>query len=110
MPKKKPKEEKSDRVSYRELRNTPGRVWERLDADEPLTLVADGRPRALLIPLVDGDVRLAYEAYVRGRALLAASRLRRQMMASGKSAMGLQEVNALIAKARAARRSADRDG
>ena len=104
MPKKRPPSFESDRVTYRELRNTPGRVWERLDADEPLALVADGRPRALLIPLVDGDVRAAYEAFIRGRALLAAARIRKQVTAARTGPMGLKEVNDLIARTRQARR------
>lgn len=108
MPKKRPRPTETDRVTYRELRNTPGRVWERLDADEPLALVADGRPRALLIPLVDGDVRAAYEAYVRGRAMLAAARIRRQSAADRTGPRGLKEVNDLIARTRRARQSSRR--
>ena len=98
----------SENVTYRELRNTPGRVWERLEADEPLALVADGRPRALLIPLIDGDVRAAYEAFVRGRALLAAARIRKQAAASRIGPMGLKDVNDLIARTRRARTSSRR--
>lgn len=105
MPKKEPIRSDSDRVTYREIRNTPGRVWERLQADEPLTLVADGRPRALLIPLVDGDVAAAREAFVRGRAFLAAARIRKQAAATRAGPMTLKDVNALIARTRRARQS-----
>lgn len=105
MPKKKPALEQGDRVTYRELRNTPGRVWERLEADEPLALVADGRPRALLIPIVDGNVAAAYEAFVRGRAFLAAARVRKQAAADRTGPMGLKDVNDLIARTRRARQS-----
>lgn len=108
MPKKKTPAGESDRVTYRELRNTPGRVWERLEADEPLALVADGRPRALLIPLVDGDVAAAYEAFIRGRAMLAASRIRRQAAAGRSGPMTLKDVNDLIARTRRARQSSKR--
>src|SRR3954464_5911944 len=108
MPKRKPPMQDSDRVTYRELRNTPGRVWERLEADEPLALVADGRPRALLIPLVDGDVRSAYEAFIRGRAMLAAARIRKQAAATRQGPMSLKDVNELIARTRRARESTSR--
>jgi hypothetical protein len=108
MPRKKPARAESENVTYRELRNTPGRVWERLEADEPLALVADGRPRALLIPLIDGDVRAAYEAFVRGRALLAAARIRKQAAAARTGPMGLKEVNDLIARTRRAREATRR--
>jgi len=108
VPKKKPDIVESGRITYRELRNTPSRVWERLEADEPLALVADGRPRALLIPLADGDVRAAYEAFVRGRALMAASRMRQRAAATRSGRMTLDDVNGLIARTRRARRSTKR--
>jgi hypothetical protein len=97
-----------DKVTYRELRNTPGRVWERLADNEVLTLVAEGRPRAILVPVDDGDVGSAHEAYMRGRALLAAARLRRQARASGTSGMSLDQINALIRTTREQRRRAAR--
>jgi hypothetical protein len=98
----------SDRVSYRELRNTPGRVWERLAGKELLTLVADGEAKAILVPVEDGDVRAAQEAYTRGRALLAASRMRKRARAAGTSGMSLTEINAVIRSAREERHRAAR--
>jgi hypothetical protein len=93
----------SDRVTYRELRNTPGQVWERLANNEPLTLMAEGVAKAILVPVVDGDVQGAYEAFTRGRAMLAAARLRRDARQSGTDRMTLVEINALIRKTREAR-------
>ena|ERR1043165_337357 len=103
MPKK-PVGRLDDRVTYRELRNTPGQVWERLARAEALTLVADGEAKAILLPVSDGDVRTAQEAYVRGRAMLAAARLRRKAREAGTSKMSLKEINALIEATRAERR------
>lgn len=94
----------SDRVTYRELRNTPGRVWERLAANEPLTLIAEGEAKAILIPVQDGDVRAAEEAFVRGYAMLAAAKLRREARESAGGAMTLDEINSVIRKVRAARK------
>lgn len=89
-----------DRVTYRELRNTPGKVWERLAKDQPLVLVADGRPRALLVPIPDGDAAAAQEAYVRGRALLAVRRIQDEARRSGRSAMSRDDINRIIRAAR----------
>jgi hypothetical protein len=108
MRRKNPSKHERGRVPFRELLNTPGSIWETLEGVEPLALVADGRPRALLIPLVDGDVRSAYEAFVRGRALLAASRIRKRAAAARKGPMSLKDVNELIAKTRRARESSRR--
>jgi hypothetical protein len=104
MATRKNKASTGDRVTYRELRNTPGQVWERLRNDEPLTLVADGEAKAILLPIADGDARGAYEAYERGRAMLAASRLRRAAKTAGARKLSLDEINELIRKTRAARR------
>src|SRR5437773_5346924 len=99
MPKK-PTSSRSDRVTYRELRNTPGQVWERLARNDLLTLIADGEPKAILIPVADGDVRGAEEAYVRGRAILAASRMRRRARESAAATMALGDINELIKRTR----------
>jgi hypothetical protein len=90
----------SDRITYRELRNTPGRVWERLASDEPLTLVADGETKAVVIPVNDGDAQGAIEAYRRGRAMMAVARIRRRARESGTSRTSLAETNAIIREVR----------
>jgi hypothetical protein len=101
-------ESESDRVTYRELRNTPGRVWERLAENRVLTLVAEGKARAIVIPVDDGNARDALEAYRRGRAMMAISSLRRAARERGASAMGLTEINAIIRRTRDERRRAER--
>jgi len=98
----------SNRVTYRELRNTPGRVWERLADNQILTLVADGRARAIVIPVDDGDAQDALEAYRRGRAMMAVASMRRSARAGGASAMTLADVNAVIRQTRDERNRAER--
>ncbi len=98
----------SERVTYRELRNTPGRVWERLAANQILTLVADGKARAIVIPVDDGNAQNALEAYRRGRAMMAIASMRRSARASGASSMTLSDINAVIRKTRDERRRAER--
>jgi hypothetical protein len=105
-----PASREPDRVTYRELRNTPGRVFERLAAgDEPLTLVADGAPRALLIPIPDGDVATAREAYARGRALLALRRIQDRSRRAGTARLTPAEINRVIREVRQERARADQD-
>jgi hypothetical protein len=95
----------SDRVTYRELRNTPGRVWERLAGNEILTLIAEGGAKALLIPVRDGDASAALEAYRRGRAMMALASMRRTARENGTSRMTLAEINEVIRETRAERRA-----
>ena len=109
MPKKKPgTTQTTDRVTYRDLRNTPGRVWERLADKEMLTLIADGEAKAILVPVENGDVRSAYEAFTRGQAMLAASRLRRKAREAGTNKLSLSDINAVIGAARDKRNRSNR--
>jgi hypothetical protein len=98
----------SDRITYRELRNTPGRVWERLAKDEPLTLVAEEEAKAVVRPRSDGDAAAALEACRCGRAMMAVARLRRDAGQSGSSKHAVDEINELIAKVRIDRGRRDR--
>ena len=95
----------SSRVSYRELRNTPGRVWERLANDEPLTLVADGEAKAIVIPVHNGDVAGALEAFRRGQAMISLRQIRERARKSGTSKMTLAEINEVVREVRAERRA-----
>ena len=95
----------TDRITYRELRNTPGRVWERLADDTPLTLVADGEVKALVIPITDGDTRKALDAYSRGRAMIAMQDIQAEARRNGTSTMTLEEINTIIREVRRQRNS-----
>lgn len=92
-------------ITYRDLRNTPGRVFERLASGEPLTLVADGTGKALLIPIEDGDVNTALDAWRRGRALLALARLQTEARRSEAAALDLGDIDEEIRATRRARRA-----
>lgn len=96
-------------VTYRDLRNTPGRVFERLADGEPLPLVADGTTKALLIPVTDGDATTALDAWRRGRALLALARLQSNARREGAATVGLGEINREIQATRKSRRGRERD-
>lgn len=92
-------------VTYRDLRNTPGRVFERLADGEPLPLVADGTTKALLIPVEDGDATTALDAWRRGRALLALARMQSGARRAGSATLGLREITREITATRKARRA-----
>lgn len=91
-------------ITYRDLRNTPGQVFERLATGEPLTLVAEGEDKALLIPVEGGDADTALDAWQRGRALLAMARLQAAARRTGTAALDLAEINAEISAVRNDRR------
>lgn len=91
-------------VTYRELRNTPGKVFERLQSGEPLELVADGVTKALLIPVTDGDATTARDAWRRGRALLALARLQAAARRDNTASLPVSAITKEIRATRKARR------
>ena len=95
-------------VTYRELRNTPGRVFERLSAGEPLSLVAEGETKALLIPVEGGDVSTALEAWRRGRALIALGRLQAQARQQERDTLSMKDVIEEVKSTRKIRRKRER--
>lgn len=92
-------------ITNRDLRNTPGRVYERLEAGEPLQLASKGITKALLIPVEDGDVETALDAWRRGRALLALARLQGAARRDGTAVLSPATITREI---RATRRAASR--
>ena len=95
----------SDRLTYRELRNTPGRVWERLALDKPLTLVADGVPKAILIPLNGEEPAEILAEYRSVRALKAMREIQAESRRNGTDKLTLDEINEIIREAREEMRS-----
>lgn len=94
----------SKRVTYRDLRNTPGKVFERLASGEALELVADGDTKAVLIPVEEGDATATLDAWRRGRVLLALARMQSDARRNGTADLTLSDINREIKASRNARR------
>lgn len=92
-------------ITYRDLRNTPAKVFERLTSGEPLELVADGSTKAVLIPVDDGDSASVLDAWKRGRALLALARVQSASRHERTSGMTLPDITKEIKTLRKSRRS-----
>jgi len=95
----------SRRITYRDLRNTPAKVFERLAKGEPLELLSDGTTKAVLIPVEDDDPATALDAWRRGRALLALARIQSDSRRMGTSELGLPDITREIKSVRKNRRS-----
>jgi hypothetical protein len=95
-------------VTYRDLRNTPGRVFERLAQGQPLPLVAEGETKAILLPVEGGDAETVLEAWRRGRALLALGRLQERARRAGTAALTVDEIDREVTASRQARRRTER--
>lgn len=90
-------------VSFRDLRNTPGRVRTMLQ-DQDVVLTSNGNPIAIVMP-VSGDLEEALAVVRRVRAQAAVSRMRKQAAASGRSSMTAPEIEEEIQAARRQRRT-----
>lgn len=95
-------------LSYRDLRNTPGIVAERLADGRPVPLNIEGETRALVFPVRDGDdpAELARElARVRFGILLR--RAQAESVALGLDKLTMDDIDDLIAEVRAERMRAE---
>lgn len=95
-------------ITYRDLRNTPGRVFERLAAGDAVPLVTEGEAKAILIPVEDGDVATALEAWRRGRALIALGRLQERARRTATHSLTVDEIDRELTAARKARRRTEK--
>ena len=95
----------SKRITYRDLRNTPAKVFERLAKGEPLELLSDGTTKAVLIPVEDDDPATALDAWRRGRALLALARIQLDSRREATAELGMPDISREIKSARKSRRS-----
>jgi len=89
-------------VSVRDLRNTPGRLWEEVRSQD-LVLTANGKPVALLVGLHGDDLEETVRVVKRARAMEAVSGMRRAAAARGLDRLGMDEIDAIIRSTRAER-------
>ena len=94
-------------LSARDLRNRPGKIREMVKEDD-LVLTANGKPLAIIVGLVDGDLERTAETLRRARAQLAVNSMRRAARIAGSDGLIGAEVDAEVRVARAARRKGRR--
>lgn len=92
-----------DFVTSRELRVTPGPVFEKLQHDRELVITLRGKPVALLVRVDSDDFEDTLRAVRRARAEIAVSRLRREAQEGGRGGMSPEEIEAEISAARTER-------
>ena len=92
-------------LNYRELRNTPSTVWDALDAGDAIAIVSNGEPRALMLPIENGDVEAAMQFVRRVQAQQALARIHAESARRGLDAMDDEAIDAEIAAARAERKT-----
>ncbi len=91
-------------LSWRELRNTPRKLWNALRGDTTVALTANGVPKALVIGVEQNDLETALYVARRVRAELAVARMRTQAKEAGVDRLSPEDIAAEVRAARRARR------
>ena len=93
-----------DFISVRELRSRSAAVWEALEAQRRMVVTSNGKPIAFLVATSPEIFDSTLEALRQAEALQALESIRQSARESGAAELSLDEIEAEIAAARAARR------
>ena len=85
-----------DTVPYRDLRNTPGKIREKLKEGRDLLVTSDGDPITVMISVKDEDLGETLELVQRLRAQQAVRRLRAEAQRRGLDRLSAEEIEAEI--------------
>lgn len=95
-------------LTTRDLVSRPGAALKALPRDGAALLTANGKPRALLLPIDEASFLTDLSAVLGFLGAQGLQRAQAQAVAEGRSAMSDDEIDAVIATTRAARRRARR--
>jgi antitoxin (DNA-binding transcriptional repressor) of toxin-antitoxin stability system len=91
-------------VTIRELRTKTATIRKDLTQEREIVLTANGRPFAVVTPVDPGSVEEELQAIRRARAKVAVERLRSQARAKDLDRLTPDEIDAIVAETRRARR------
>ena len=93
-------------ISIRDLRSNTAQLRKDLETDRDVLVTANGRPFALMTRVEPDNVEEELMAIRQARARAAISRIRAKAKADGLDRLTMDEIDAIIAKARRERRNA----
>ena len=91
-------------VTIRDFRTRPRQVRDALARESEAVLTVNGRPVALLLPTDASTIDATLETVRRARGLEALRALRRESREAGLDRLSARDIDAVVAKARRARR------
>ena len=92
-------------ITIRDLRSSTARLRKDLKTDREIVVTANGRPFAVMTRVEPDGVEEEILAIRRARARAALSRIRAKARADGLDRMTMDDIDAIIAKARREKRS-----
>ena len=93
-------------ITIKDLRSSTARLRKDLEAERDVVVTANGRPFALMTRVEPDNVEEELLAIRRARARAALSRIRAKAKADGLDRLTMDDIDAIIAKARRERRKA----
>ena len=91
-------------INVRELRSQSAAVWQKLEEEGELVLTSNGKPIAVICATSEDTLEESLAAIRQARAVAAVAAMQKESVASGRSRMSQQEINAEIRAARTERR------
>lgn len=92
-------------VSSRELRINPGEVWKKLRQEKDLVITSNGKPVGVLTFADEDSLEDVLAALRQGRAVAAATKIRRVALARGLSKLTQKNIEEVIQESRQALRN-----
>ncbi len=90
-------------LSSRDVRNTPGALWDALESGASVALTANGKPKALVIGVGEDDFEETLRDLGRIRFMRAVRALQAESTSKGLDSMTEEEIEEIIRKTRAER-------
>lgn len=84
--------------TVRDLRTTPKSLWENLSTDGEVVITNNGKPKAILFDIGDGDLEELLKAIRQAKAMISFNSM--QTKATKKGYMSNEEIENEILKAR----------
>ncbi|MBT3256330.1 MAG: type II toxin-antitoxin system Phd/YefM family antitoxin [Deltaproteobacteria bacterium] len=80
-------------VTVRDLRLTPGKVWELAKQERRIVLTANGRPMAILTGVDENSLEEDLDAIERAQALVALDRIHQDSLERGTDRISEREID-----------------
>jgi hypothetical protein len=96
-------------VPYRLLRNQPSELRKKLEENGELVLTVDGEPLAVMLQIPKGSLEDLVLLISQVRAQLSVAAIRKQARQRGLGDMTVEQAEAVVQEARAARRAGRTD-
>ena len=87
-------------ISVRDLRTSPAQIWKALPEEKEMVITNNGRPIALLTPILDENLEETLKAIRRSRAVDAIRSIQQTSVKTGRNRMTEEEIEDEITQSR----------